>query len=406
MGKSQSDPLVVARTTLTGETVAQKPQDEMVTAEMADEAAMAQSAALQARIGELEAENDALRHRPEAADAAASTGRGRNAGAIALVIVAALVLALAVPAVWMNRMLTDTDVYVATVAPLAQNRDIQNAVAAAASEAVIEKVDAKTRIQQVLPENLQIIATPVAHAVNDFITKESLTLARSDKFAQVWETVNRASHKALVTAVTGRDTGAIGVEAGVITLDVGTIVSELRSRLTGAGLEFVSGLPTANINKTIVLHESPVLARLTTTVDLVSRIAYWLPILGLTIAVGAIALAADRRKAVLWLGGALAIAALLPLQVIYFSQTLVVNQLYQLASIPEPAAQAAYEIVFRDLVTADRAAIALGIVIWIGAMVVGPARWAAALRMGLSGGLSQPDSTAGPSDSDAEEVTA
>jgi len=188
--------------------------------------------------------------------------------------------------------------------------------------------------------------------------------------------------------VTGRDTGAIGVEAGVITLDVGTLATELRSRLEGAGLGFVANLPTANINKTIVLYESPMLAQLTTTVDLVSRIAYWLPIMGLVIAAGAIALAADRRKAVLWLGGALAIAALLPLQVIYFSQTLVVDQLYQLAAIPAPAAQAAYEIIFRDLVTADRAAIALGIVIWIGAIVVGPARWAVALRTGLSGGLS------------------
>jgi len=346
-------------------------------------------AVLQARIELLERENEELRRRTEAAPAAThgSRTRGRNAAAITIAVIAALFLALAVPAVWLNRMLTDTDVYVETVAPLANDPAIQDAVADAASEAVVERADSKARVETVLPENLQVLATPLSQAIDDFIRKQSVNLVRSDQFASLWETVNRASHKALVAAVTGRDTGALGVEAGTITLDVGALAERLKGRLEDAGLGFVANLPTSSLDKQIVLYESPVLAQLTSTVDLVSRTAFVIPLIGFALALGAIALAADRRKALLWLGGGLAIAAILPLQVLYLGQTYMVSQLEQTASIPTPAAQAAFEIIFRDLVTADRAAVALGVLLWVGAVLAGPARWAIALRTGVSGGL-------------------
>jgi len=345
-------------------------------------------AVLKARIGQLERENEELKRSAESEVVeSAPAGRGRNAGAITLALIAALLLALAVPAVWLNRMVTDTDVYVETVAPLAEDPAIQDAVADAASAAVIERADSKSRLETVLPENLQILATPLSQAVDDFIRKQSLNLVRSDQFGSLWETVNRVSHKALVAAVTGRETGAVGVDAGTITLDVGTLADTLKGRLEDAGLGFVANLPTSSLDKQIVLYESPVLAQLTSTVDLVSRSAFIIPLIGFVLALGAIALAVDRRKAVLWLGGALAIAAILPLQALYLGQTYVVSQLEQAASIPAPAAQAAFEIVFRDLVTADRAAVALGVLLWAGAILAGPARWAVALRTGLSGGL-------------------
>lgn len=342
-------------------------------------------AELQSRIEQLEAENQKLKG--EVVATAPST-RGRNIGAVIIAVVAALVLALAVPAVWMNRMVTDTDVYVATVAPLAQDPDIQNAVAAKASEVVIERVDAQERLKQVLPDNLQIIAAPVSQAVNDFIAKQAVTLVRSDQFASIWEQANRISHKALVAAVTGRDTGVVGIQAGTITLDVGALADELKTRLESAGLGFVANLPTSSIDRSIVLYESPVLAQMSSAFDVITRVALLLPLVGFALAAAAIALASDRRKAVLWLGGALAVAAILPLQALYFSQTYVTAQLYDLAAIPAPAAQSAFEIIFRDLVAADQAAVAFGAVLWLGALLAGPARWAVAMRTGLSGGLS------------------
>ena len=368
--------------------MAEKPVLPQVTDSNAGPAGT-EAAELQARIEELERENEALRQRSaKAPPAPAHPGRGRNGGAIALAVIASLLLALAVPAIWLNRMVTDTNVYVATVAPLASNPDVQNAVADAASTFIIGKVDAKTRIDQVLPPNLKIIAAPMAQAVNDFVTRQSLALVRSKRFAQAWVTVNRASHKALVAAVTGKDSGIVGVQAGTVTLDVQALTDELKSRLVASGLGFVANLPTSSLGQQVVLFKSPALARLTTTFDLFTKLALWLPFLGLAFAAGAVALAVDRRKALLWLGGALAVAAMLPLQGLYLGQTYIVGQLYQLGSVSTPAAQAAFDIIFRDLVAANQAVIVLGVVVWLGAFLAGPARWAVALRTGLAGGLS------------------
>lgn len=342
---------------------------------------------LQARLARLEAENAELRAGATRSVTQPHPDRGRNVGAILMALLAAVLIAISVPAVWLNRMMTDTDVFVAALAPLAQDADIQNAVATKASDAIIEQLDAANRIKQLLPENLQLIATPVAQAVNGFIEKQAFVLVRSDQFASAWEKVSRASHKAIVTAVTGRDTGALGVEAGVFTLDVGSLADQIKARLQEAGLDFVANLPTSAIDKQIVLYESPLLAQMTTVFDLVSRIAFWLPLLGLALAGGAVALAVDRRKAILWLGGGLTLAAVLPLQALFLGQTYVAGQLYQLVDIPQPAAQSAFEIIFRDLVTADRSVAALGIVLFIGALIAGPARWAVAIRQGMSGGV-------------------
>jgi len=347
-------------------------------------------AALQARVAELEAENDALKRSTVELAAVASepSGKGRNFAAISLALIAALLIALAVPALWLNRMVTDTDVYVETVAPLAEDPDIQNAVAVAASDALAERIDAQSRLEEVLPENLQLLAIPVSQAVNQFVAKQATAFVRSDQFAAAWEAMNRVSHKAIVTAVTGRDTGAVGIEAGTITLDVGTLAEEIKARLLDSGFDLAARIPTSGVDKQITLYESPALAQASSAFDLISRMAIAIPFLGLALAAAAIGIAANRRRAVLWLGAALTVAAILPLQALYFAQSQVTAQLYSLAAIPEPAAQSAFNIIFRDLVAADQAVIALGVVLWLGAIVAGPSHWAVALREGLSGGLS------------------
>ena len=57
--------------------------------------------------------------------------RTRRSFVVTLLVIASFLLALSVPAVWLNRMVTDTDFWVETVAPLADEPAIQNAVSSA-----------------------------------------------------------------------------------------------------------------------------------------------------------------------------------------------------------------------------------------------------------------------------------
>ncbi len=338
----------------------------------------------------LRAENAELREKVAAADGADGVRnvRLRNGGAAAIMLIATMAVALAIPAVWVNRMVTSTDYYVSTVAPLARDAAIQDAVAGAAADAAVKELDLQTRIESRLPTDLAFLAAPISSAGDNFIRKQASAFVHSDAFPKVWDQVNRVSHQAFVTAVTGKQTGAVQVEAGTITLDLGVIVDKLVARLETAGLGFIENIPrTGALDKTITLYQSDTLAQMSSAVNFLQQVALVLPILGLALVAGAVAIAADRRKALLWLGWSLLAWTLLPLQVIYIGQGVVGAKLQSLASIPSDAAQNAYGIIFSQLVTMERLFVALALIVIVGALLAGPSRWATAVRRVFKGGI-------------------
>lgn len=341
-------------------------------------------------IQRLRAENAALKQQVNASSGApaGSSRRMRNAGAIVLVIIAAILISLAIPAIWVNRMITSTDYYVATVSPLAEDQAIQDAVAAAASDAAIEQLDLTARLKARLPEDLAFLAAPISNAADDFIRKQATTFVRSDGFPRLWNQANQIGHKAFVAAVTGRQDGAVQVAAGTITLDVGVLVDTLLERLAASGFDLVKNVPTGSIDRTITLYQSDTLAQASVIVDGVQRIALALPLLGLALLAGAVALAADRRRTLLWSGWSLLLLTLLPLQAIYIGQSYIGGQLLSLTSIPAAAAQNAYAIIFADLIRAEQLFVGISLLLIVGTLLAGPSRWATALRTGVSGGLS------------------
>lgn len=78
-------------------------------------------------------------------------GRGRGFAAWTILVVAALLLPIALTAFWAQRTLVDTERYIATVAPLAKDPTIQQAVGDKVSSVLIEQIDAGNRLQNVLP---------------------------------------------------------------------------------------------------------------------------------------------------------------------------------------------------------------------------------------------------------------
>jgi hypothetical protein len=340
---------------------------------------------LRAEIERLQAENERLAALPSHEDRVA---RSRNSWAVVIALIAALVFAIAVPALWLNRVVFDTDTWVETVAPLAEDPAIQDAVAAGASDALISQLDAETRLAELLPAELDAFAPLLASSVENAIRSQATNIVRSEQFAELWAEINRVGHQALITAITGRDEGALEIDSGVFTLDTGELIDMIKAALVERGLGFVERIPTDRLDRQIVLYESDSLAAAGPIVDAVQAAATIIPLLGIALLIGAFALAADRRRVALWFGAAVAIGAILPLQALYLSQYAAVTQVANLSSIPTDAAQSAFDIIFRGLVTADQTLAVFGLVVWFGAVVAGPARWAVALRSGLTGGIS------------------
>ena len=347
------------------------------------EALRAELAALKKKNAELEAKATATPH----------PGRGRMAGAMILVIIGCLLATFAVTAVWLDNTVLNTDTWVATVGPLASEPAIQNYVADQATAALFAQVDVKNYVDQViqtLPPKaqplVQPLVGPIVDGIKGFVHTQAVNFTHSAQFATAWVKVNQVGHKAIVDLLTGKTTYVQASSSGQVTLDIGLIVDTIKQQLVANGMAFVDKIPTSALNKQIVLFESPLLANIIQWVKYLQASAFILPILAVLFLIAAIAVATDKRKSFVWIGAGIVIVMLVPLEALYLAQYPLVTELAK-ASVPAEVATILYNTLFAGLRTIQRGFVVMGLVIWIVAMLFGPARWAVALRNGFKNGL-------------------
>ncbi len=311
--------------------------------------------------------------------------------AVVLIVLGCLLAAVAVPAIWLDRTVKDQAVWVDTVAPLAQDPGVQNYVADTATNALFQQVNVQALAEQALPPKLAPFAPAIAGAVRTFVSDQAHAFTKSPQFYQAWVETNKIGQKALITVGTPGSKGALASNNGKVTLDIGLLVDEIKARLVSSGLSFLANVPTSAVQgRQIVLFESPYLALLQQTLLVMGLLAIALPVAAVIALAAAIALAVDRRKAVLWTGTGLVVAMLLPLGSLYLGQFVVVNQLATaVSSLPPDVANSVFNILLRYLVLAQQFVIVVGLIMIVAAVVAGPARWAIALRDSVSHGLSR-----------------
>ncbi len=220
-----------------------------------------------------------------------------------------------------------------------------------------------------------------------FISESATKFTRSPQFATVWEKTLRLSHKAFIAAISEKSTGVITKQGGTVTLDVSALITEVKKALTDKGLGFINNIPIPVSQQQITIVDSPALAQLGYMIQLMNTMAWVLPLLAIVLLGGGIAVAANHRKAVLWMGIGIVLLTVIPVQAIYLGQIPFAKAALELANMPNAASQAAYTIIFRYLVTANQIASFIGLVFVIGAILAGPSKWATSLRAGFRHGL-------------------
>jgi hypothetical protein len=310
--------------------------------------------------------------------------------AAVLIVLGCVMAAFAVPAIWLDRTVKDQAVWVDTVAPLAQDPGMQNYVADTATNAIFDQIDVQSLAEQALPPKLQPFAPAIAGAVRTFVSDQAHTFTKSPQFYTLWVETNKIGQKALITVGTPGTQGAVSNQNGKISLDIGLLVNKIKEMLVSKGLGIVQNIPTSAFQgKEIVLFESPYLAGLQKALMWMGIAAVALPLLALLLLGGGIALAVDRRKGVLWTGIGLVVAMIVPLGSLYLGQSIAVSKLTgAINTLPPAAANAVFDILFRYLVLAQQFIVVLGLLMFVAAVIAGPARWAVVLREGVGRGLS------------------
>ncbi len=339
---------------------------------------------LKAEIERLRAENAALTAEPP------KQTFWRNASASVLILIGVVLIALSISAVWLNRTMMDEERFVGTFAPLAQNVAIQDWVAKSSTDAIFLNVDIEGYVKQALeplPPQAAMLAAPITGAVQNFIKDAATKIVRSPQFPVVWEKTLRLTHKAFIAAVTDKSTGVITKQGGVVTLDVTLLVDEIKQALVARGLGFVQNINLPISTRQVTLVDSQTLADFALAVQMLNAMALILPFVALAMLAGGVAVAANRRKAVLWMGIGILTLTIIPVQALYLGQIPFSQAMLDLAKMPSAASQAAYDIIFVNLIRANQLASVIGLVFVVGAIFAGPSAWATALRNGLRHGL-------------------
>ncbi|MGW1779481.1 hypothetical protein ACWCQQ_10110 [Streptomyces sp. NPDC002143] len=265
----------------------------------------------------------------------------RTALSAALIALSCLFTPFGALAAWAAYGLTDTRGYVTTMAPLASDPAVRDAVADTVGDGVARE-----------------------SGLNPVFLREAVrSFTATRAYRSAWDAGNEAAHTAVMHALRdddpdGRD-GRDGHADEPVTVDLATVTAPLKRQLTVDHVPFAERIPVEHTR--VALLPSDDLAALRKGYRVLDVAGFWLPLTAVVFAVAGIAVAACRRRAITAtaLGTALGGA--------FLGLAVAVGRRLTLADLPEaahrPAAGAVYDALTATLRTASWLLLALGLTV-------------------------------------------
>ena len=353
--------------------------------------------ALKARIGELETQLASGGPPPQTDPEAHHHVRGLSVVSAVLVVLACVLAPLSVTSVWANRIISNTDQYVKTVEPLADNPDVQAALTDQVTQAILDNLDVVSVTKAALdtlaarPNMPPAVAAAIpglqgalVSGVENFVHDQVAKVISSPQFAQVWDQVNRAAHSQVVRLLSGDTSGAVSIQGDSVALSLDPIIEQVKAALVAKGFTLANSIPA--VDRSFVLMKSSSVGHLQTGFKLLNGIGIWLPLFVIALLIGGVLLARDRRSALFRMGLGLAAAMVLMGVALAIGRTWYVNTTPGNV-LTSTAAGGVFDTLVRFLRTALRAVAVFGLVVAFIAYVSGPSQGALRLRRGFTQGI-------------------
>jgi hypothetical protein len=343
-------------------------------------------------LARLRAENERLRamvahQTPPARRPRSGRRAGRWSGATVFLLIGCLLLPVAAVALWARTVVFDTDRYVATVAPLARDPAVRNAVADRITAEVFAALDIEGfsgraidgLVQQGAPAEIRMLRQPMVNGVRSFARAQVHNVVSTEVFAQAWEQANRVAHEGLVAALRGTQGGTIEVREGTVSVNLGAFIASVKPQLVAAGIPFADRIPAVNLSFPIVRSDE--LPRIQRAAGLLDTLAVPLAFLAFLLLAVAVWLAPGHRRMLSIAGFGMAGAFLLLLGALSLGRTFYLSHLPP-NSVPPDAAAVVWDTLMRQFTLRLQTLVVVGLVIALAAWVLGAGRVAVALRTG------------------------
>lgn len=352
---------------------------------------------------DLRAERDALR-----AQLATLEGRARHRGwwrgtvVALLVVLSCVVLVAAVVGIWARRNFLDTGRFVDRAGPLIDEPAVQEALTARLTEQLMIVVDPEALFEEVLPERGQILAVPLANAVEGYVGDQVATFIASDAFERLWTGALEVAHGTAIEVLRG-ESDAVTTTGGEVTLNLLPVVNAVLARITAQSPEIlgrqvdlpdvtVDEIPEAAITRLedalgvelgddfgqVTVYDEGTLSAAQDAINLFDRLVVLLLPLGILLAALALWLSRRQRRTLLQLAVGLAIGMVLIRRVGFRLEE-------EVAALPprpqgQESASLAVEAFLHPLTTFGAWVLAGVAIVAALAVMTGPYPWAVSLR--------------------------
>lgn len=315
--------------------------------------------------------------------------RTRVTSVIALIIFVLAVLGTPVAVIghWGHRTVVDQPTYLEVVSPLATDPEIQAAVAAVVTDAIVDRVDTASAVDSFLDRLLpdspvgDVLLNPITAGINNLINQLVLQFLASELFGEVWIEVNTGIQNSLVRVLEGSDGGPVYTKDGQLILDVSSLVIAIQERLVDRGYGIAANISIEPGQRTIVLADVPGLAQIQFIYSLLNPLfAYALAILALAFGMS-IALARRRARQTMFTGIALVVWSIILTAVVNRGATA-----FDDALASTPLAQASgrfWQALFNNLMAGLTTMLVLGIIVIIVGFLCGGTKLAQGIRQQL-----------------------
>ena len=319
----------------------------------------------------------------------------RTPVSIVLIVLGCILGPVAVLGVWAGNEVSDTGRWVATVEPLIHDPAIQNVLTDKITTEITSRLNITGTVNQAaaqlndrgltrISSLLTTFGPQIASAATGFIHSTVHSVISSPAAARIWVQVNTVAQQSLVMVLSGQGNGAISTSNGQIVLNLGPFIVEVKQDLIQRGFALASNIPP--VSPTIALFQANDLGKAQAAYRLIKTLKIVLPILVLAFLAAGVWVARKRRRALI--GASLGLAAsMLVLAIgLLIARSIYLNSVPP-SVLPGDAAAAAFDAMVYFIKVTLRVALAVALVVAIGAFITGPSRAAIQTRSALKSGL-------------------
>ncbi|HET6877334.1 MAG TPA: hypothetical protein VFH38_07380 [Jatrophihabitans sp.] len=165
-------------------------------------------------------------------------GATRRVSVAVLVVLVAILVPVTATITWVRHTVLNTNGYLATVAPLASNPAVTEAVARTATDQLFTALNPEPIIADALPPRAAFLAGPITNGVEGFVRDQAANALASPAFTQIWTTANRVAHEALLKVLNGQ-AAALQTTDGQVVLNLVPLLNNVLAAVQARASDIV-----------------------------------------------------------------------------------------------------------------------------------------------------------------------